>query len=135
VLEPIQYGWRIYVGEKNRSENLAQSALFDYHDTNIEGWHFRNEDNTDSGHVHGDAYSQDDRELYFPRVGETISVPQTINQTNMEDIWQMGDRIAAFGQGEFKITQMKLSPPRLHETATIEEMNFQCKLTWRRKSS
>ncbi len=74
--------------------------------------------------------SQDDREFIFsPEVGKTINAPESTNEITENDI----DRIQAFGQGELKITHMKLSPPKLHGIASIEEMNFHCKLTWRRK--
>jgi hypothetical protein len=98
--------------------------------TEIEGWHFRNEDNTDSGNDHSDMMSSDDREFIFsPEVGKTINAPESTNDITEDDI----DRIEAFGQGELKIKRLKLSPPQLHGTASIEQMNFDCKLTWRRK--
>ncbi|MGA9779163.1 MAG: hypothetical protein WBS33_12910 [Verrucomicrobiia bacterium] len=132
ALEPIAYGWEICVYEKGRKEDLAELTLplHGPNPTNIEGWHFRNEDNTDSSNDHSDEMSQDDREFIFsPEVGKTINAPESTNEITENDI----DRIQAFGQGELKITHMKLSPPKLHGIASIEEMNFHCKLTWRRK--
>lgn len=132
VLEPIQYGWWICVYEKGRKDNLAGLTLplHGPNPTDIEGWHFRNEDNTgpNDGRLN---VPQEDREFIFsPEVGETINAPKSTNSITMEDI----DRIDAFGQGELEITHMKLSPSRLHETASIQQMNFRCKLTWRRKN-
>jgi hypothetical protein len=132
ALEPMQYGWGISVCEKGREENLAGLTLplHGPNPTEIEGWHFRNEDNTDSGNDHSDMMSSDDREFIFsPEVGKTINAPESTNEITEDDI----DRIEAFGQGELKIKRLKLSPPQLHGTASIEQMNFDCKLTWRRK--
>ena len=133
TLEPMQYGWTIAVYEKGRKEDLAYLTLplHGPNPTDIEGWHFRNEDNTDSSNEHSVVMLNDDREFIFsPEVGKTINAPESTNEITMDDI----DRIQAFGQGELKITRLKLSPPQLHGTASIEQMNFDCKLTWRRKN-
>ena len=133
ALEPIQYGWEISVYEKGRKEDLAELTLplHGPNPTDIEGWHFRNEDNTDSSNEHNDTMSSDDREFIFsPEVGKTINASESTNDITMDDI----DRIQAFGQGELKITRLKLSPPQLHVTAGMEQMTFDCKLTWRRKN-
>lgn len=132
ALEPIQYGWGICVYEKGRKENLAGLTLplHGPNPTDIEGWHFRNQDNTgpNDGRLN---VPQEEREFIFsPEVGETINGPESTNSITEEDI----DRIEAFGQGTLKITQMKLAQPRLHETASLQEMDFHCKLTWRRKN-
>jgi len=132
ALEPIQYGWEIFVYEKGRKEDLAELTLplHGPNPTDIEGWHFRNEDNTDSSNEHSDIMSSDDREFIFsPEVGKAINASESTNEITEDDI----DRIQAFGQGELKITHLKLSPPQLHGTASIEKMNFDCKLTWRQK--
>jgi hypothetical protein len=132
ALEPIPYGWEISVYETGRKENLAGLTL-PLHGPNpidLEGWHFRNEDNTDSSHDHSNVMSNDDREFIFsPEVGEVINAPASTNGITEDDI----DRIAAFGQGALKITGMKLSPLLLHQTAYFEQMNFHCRLIWRRK--
>ena len=132
ALEPITYGWEIRVYKKGQKEDLAELTLplHGPNPTDIEGWHFRNEDNTDSSNMHSDLMSQDDREFIFsPEVGQTINAPESTNEITKDNI----DRIEAFGQGELKIKRLKLSPPKLHGTASIEQMNFDCKLTWRRK--
>ncbi len=131
ALEPIEYGWEVSVYEKGRKTDLAELTLplHGPNATDIEGWHFRNEDNAapNDGSVN---VPQDDREFIFsPEVGKAINAPESTNEITGDDI----DRIEAFGQGELKIIHLKLSPPRLHETASIEQMNFDCKLIWRRK--
>jgi len=132
ALEPEQYGWRISVYEKGRREDLAELTLplHGPNPTDIEGWHFRNEDNTmpNDGSVN---VPQENRGFIFsPEVGRTINAPESTNEMTMDDI----DRIEAFGEGELKITRLKLSPPQLQGTANIERMNFDGKLTWRRKN-
>ena len=116
ALEPMQYGWEIRVYENGRKEDLAELTL-PLHGPNpmdIEGWHFRNEDNTDSSKAHSDVMSQDDRGFIFsPEVGAIFNAPESTNEITEDDI----DRIEAFGQGALKITRLKLSPPQLHGTA------------------
>jgi len=132
ALAPMQFGWGISVHEKGRAENLAGLTLplHGSNPTDIEGWHFRNEDNTGSSNEHDAASGNDIRDFIFsPEVGKTINAPESTNNITEDDI----DRIQAFGQGELKITRLKLSPPQLHGTANIEQMNFVCTLTWRRK--
>ena len=131
ALEPAQFGWEICIYEKGRKEDLAELTLplHGPNPTDIEGWHFRNEDNTapNDGSVN---VPQEDREFIFsPEVGKTINAPESTNEISEDDI----DRIEAFGQGELKLTHMKLSPPHLHETASIQQMGFHCKLIWRQK--
>jgi len=133
TLEPIQHGWEIYVYEKGRKKDLAELTLplHGPNPTDIEGWHFRNEDNSGSSNEHDAAIGNDIREFIFsPEVGKVINAPGSTNDITEDDI----DRIQAFGQGEMKIARMKLSPPQLHGTASIEMMNFDCKLTWRQKN-
>jgi len=132
ALEPMQYGWEISVYEKGRKTDLAELTLplHGPNPTDIEGWHFRNEDNTGSSNEHDAAIGNDIREFVFsPEVGKTINAPESTNEITEDDI----DRIDAFGQGELKIMHMKLSSPQLHGTANFEQMNFHCKLTWRQK--
>ena len=131
-LIPEEYGWGIGVYEQGQEEDLAGLTLplHGPNPTDIEGWHFRNKDNTapNDGSVN---VPQEDREFIFsPEVGKTINAPKSTNEITMDDI----DRIQAFGQGELKITRLKLSPPQLHGTASIENLSFDCKLTWRRKN-
>jgi hypothetical protein len=133
ALEPIKHGWGISVYEQGRKEDLAELTLplHGPNPTDIEGWHFRNEDNIGASNEHDAVMGNDIREFIFsPEVGKTINAPESTNDIAMDDI----DRIVAFGQGELKITRLKLSPPQLHGTASIEKMNFDCKLTWRRKN-
>jgi hypothetical protein len=128
ALEPAQYGWCISVYEKGRKEDLAELTLPLYgpNPRAIEGRHFRNEANTAPMNV-----PQENREFIFsPEVGRTINPPESTNRITEDDI----DRIGAFGQGELKITRLKLSPPQGHGIASIGQMKFDCKLTWRRKN-
>jgi hypothetical protein len=132
TLEPIQYGWEISVHEKGRKDDLAGLTLplHGPNPTDIEGWHFRNDDNTGPSTMNSSVFSQDDREFIFsPEVGKTINAPESTNDISEDDI----DRIEAFGQGELRITRLKLSPPLPGHTANIRQMDFNCQLTWRQK--
>ncbi|HSY17120.1 MAG TPA: hypothetical protein VK815_02245 [Candidatus Acidoferrales bacterium] len=132
ALDPMQYGWEISVHEKGREDDLAGLTL-PLHGPNprdIEGWDFRNEDNTGPSTMNSSVFSQEDREFVFSsEVGKSINGPESTNDISEDDI----DRIAAFGEGELKITSLKLSPPHQSGTADIRRMDFNCKLTWRQK--
>lgn len=133
ALESTEHGWKICVYEQGRKEDLTDLTMpLDGSrpiPTDIEGYDFRNEDNTGPTHVHSGL--EEEREFLFsPEVRDILGGAQATNGTSPEDT----ERVGAFGNGELKITRLKLSPPRVNETASILEMSFRCKLTWRRRT-
>ena len=131
-LEPIDSGWEIRVSERGRTENIARLTPpfhFVPNSRYIEGWHFRNEDNTGPNNGCVNA-PQEEREFIFsPEVGETIGGPQARYSVSPGEV----DRVEAFGRGDMGITHLKLSPLIENEKARILAMEFQCKIVWRQK--
>ena len=89
----------------------------------IEGWHFRNKDNTgpNDGSVNA---PQEIRDFIFsPEVGRGIEYNGSA--TTSEDV----ARVRAFGRGWLRLDHYELSPPRRGERATIESLTFTVCLT------
>jgi hypothetical protein len=128
VLAPIDNGWSIEVRERGRDENLARLTPpwhFVPNPRDIEGWHFRNADNTaaNDGSVNAPAEL---REFYFsPEVGRSLDYlgsatpPETI------------DSVMAFGRGQLTVQEHELTPPGVGERASFRAMSFQVCLVWR----
>jgi hypothetical protein len=90
--------------------------------TSIEGWHFRNEDNTgpNTGELN---FPQHEREFIF-----SPEAPQLIGK---EIVGEDTERIRAFGRGILSIERLKLSPAIRGGTANILEMDFRCDVFFR----
>ncbi len=133
TLEPIDCGWEICIYERGRTENIARLTPpfhFVPNPRHIEGWHFRNENNTgpNDGIVNA---PQEQREFIFsPEVGRTIDGPQASYAVTTE----AADRVEAFGHGHVQITHRELSPPQAGEKARILAMKFRCTIVWRQKA-
>ena len=120
--------------KKRRADDLAGLTLTVATEPNprdIEGWDFRNEDNTGPSTMNSSVFSQDDREFIFHRRWGRSSMVQDPAMTSVDDDL---DRIEAFGEGELKITDLKLSPPRPGGTADIRADGVRLQAdTWRQK--
>jgi hypothetical protein len=90
----------------------------------IEGWHFRNCDN--SGPNDGTVNApQELRDFIFsPEVGRGIDYNGSA--TTAEDV----ERVQAFGRGWLRITEYRLTPPSRGDRAAFEWFNFSACLTW-----
>ena len=129
ALEPREFGWLVVVYERGRKEDLARLTPpfhFVPNPTEIEGWHFRNEDNTvpNDGSVNA---PQAHREFIFsPEVGGSIDEAKAQRQPTPDEI----DRVSSFGRGLLHIEQTILSPPEPGHRASILEMHFHCTISW-----
>ncbi len=127
-LAPGDYGWRILIREQGREENLAGLTPpwhFVPNPTDLEGWHFRNRDNTgpNDGGVNA---PQEVREFVFsPQVGRSL-----IYEGSATPAWVV-DSVAAFGLGELVILDYALTPPARGQRAGFERLRFGVCLVWR----
>src|SRR5438093_582678 len=131
-LEPIDSGWEIRLYERGRTENIARLTPpfhFVPNPRYIEGWHFRNENNTGPNDGSVDAPQKRREFIFSPEVGETIDGPQATYGVTPGEVY----RVEAFGRGEVEIAHLKLSPPIENEKARILAMEFRCKIVWRQK--
>lgn len=119
-------GWSIEVIESGRTDNLAALTppLHFTTPTDIQGWHFRNEDNTgpNDGSVN---QPQEDRAFTFsPEVVRMQKLPTSgLTESDFQ-------RIAQFGSGVLHIDWLILSPPNKGERARILEMSFHCTVSF-----
>ena len=125
-LAPIDYGWEIAVRIAERpDENIARLTPPFHSVPNprfIEGWHFRNADNTgpnEAGPKNVNA-PQEVREFIFSReVGSTIHYPPS-----SDDI----DEISKDGHGTLTITELQLGNLEPGQKAHIEAMEFSAEI-------
>lgn len=128
ALAPISEGWFLSVTMKGReTEDLARLTPpwhFVPNAREIEGWHFRNADNTgpNDGRVNA---PQELREFIFsPSVGRELEYNGS--GTTAEDV----EKVRAFGRGWLFIEKYALTPPRRGERAAFEMISFSACLTW-----
>lgn len=121
-LIPIEFGWEIVLRSSERpQENLARLTP-PSHGINpryIEGWHFRNADNTgpNDGSVNA---PQEKRQFHFsPKVGKTIDYPLAAQQMR---------QIADDGRGTLTVTDLRLGNLGKGQRAHIEAMKFRVEL-------
>ena len=126
-LRPYETGWLISVYEPDRDDELSHLTPpwhFVPTPRDIQGWHFRNVDNTgpNDGTVNA---PQERREFIFsPEVGRTIEYRGS--GTSAEDV----ERVKAFGRGELTILDYQLTPPQRGGSARLLRMKFDVCMSW-----
>jgi hypothetical protein len=126
-LTPGPAGWFLQVTTAAR-ENEDLSRLtppwhFVPNAREIEGWHFRNDDNTGPNEGSVNA-PQELREFIFsPAVGRELEYNGSA--TRVEDV----EKVRSFGRGWLFIESFRLTPPRRGERAAFESMTFSACLT------
>jgi len=127
-LQPVEFGWSVQVSTTDRSdENLARLTppwRFVPNPREIEGWHFRNADNTAPNDGSVNAPGSLREFIFSPLVGRGIEY--TGSGTTTADV----ERVRAYGRGWLSIESYRLSPPRSGERAAIESLTFWACLTW-----
>jgi len=131
-LKPSDHGWRIAVHEEARWDDLSRLTP-PLHTTlnprEIEGWQFRNEDNTAPNTGSVNAPQEERHFIFSPEVGRVLQGPTSVASVTPQEI----ERIAAFGKGVLHITRLVLSPVMRGERAKILEMDFDCTIIWSRE--
>lgn len=130
LLVPVACGWRLEVREEGRDEDLARLTPpfhFVPNDREIEGWHFRNTDNTgpnEPGEKNVNAPGPVRRFIFSPEVGATVGAGQAaITEGDIE-------RVAAFGQGRLEILDYRLTNLEPGEQAAFEWVRFTVALSY-----
>jgi hypothetical protein len=127
-LAPIEHGWSVEIRERGRDENLARLTPpwhFVPNPRDLEGWHFRNADNTapNDGSVNAPG---EVREFYFsPEVGRTLEYSGSATPP------EVVDSVRAYGTGQLRVTSFVLTAPRSGERASFQSITFQACLVWR----
>jgi hypothetical protein len=121
-LVPKELGWKLVIRDTTRQEEDLASLTPPWHfvpnPTQIEGWHFRNKENTgpNQGDVNAPGRSRDF--IFSPEVGRSIQGPSA--NTTEEEVQRVEDR----GRGVLDIEEMVLTPPVKNEQAGIQSMRF-----------
>ena len=128
-LVPMQYGWTVEVAEATRDKGDLARLTPPFHGINaryLEGWHFRNKDNT--GPNTGDVNApQGLRHFIFsPQVGRGIEY-DLADDAMMEKL----ARVEAFGQGWLYVDSYTLTTEP-GKPAGFLDMAFTVCLTWSR---
>jgi hypothetical protein len=128
-LQPIPHGWSVEVRIRGREDDISRFTP-PWHSVpnprDIEGWHFRNADNTgpNDGSVNA---PQEQRDFIFsPEVGATIAGPGANRWPTPEEM----DRVVAFGQGVLVISDLVLADLEPGKQARIAGMKFRVTLWW-----
>jgi hypothetical protein len=125
-LEPDPHGWLIVIRDERGNEDLSRLTPpfhFVPNPREIEGWHFRNADNTgpnESGEKNVNAPGLVREFIFSPEVGRTIDYPP-----KPEEI----EKIKHFGRGELTILDYKLGDLVSGKRARFEWMRFEVDLS------
>ena len=131
-LDPSLLGWMLTVRERGRDEDLSRLTPPFHIVPNprmIEGWHFRNSDNTGpnrAGEKNVNAPGEVREFIFSPDVGRTIQGAQTASAVTGEEV----EAVRRFGQGQLSILEMRLNRLAPGQQAGIEWMRFEVILTW-----
>jgi len=131
-LEPRPLGWEIIVRYLIGADNVARltpplHAVPNPRD--LEGWHFRNSDNTganEPGEKNVNAPGEEREFIFSPDVGIAIQSPETRRSPTEKEI----ERVRAFGQGLLRIVDYRLGNLKPGEQAKFEWLRFEVRLSW-----
>lgn len=132
VLAPGPYGWEIVVTQEGRDENLARLTPpfhFVPNPREIEGWHFRNSDNSgpnEPGEKNVNAPGKVREFVFSPAVGVSIDGPDANVPPTPEEL----QAVAAWGRGTLTILDYRLADLEPHATARLDWMRFTVTLSW-----
>jgi len=134
ILIPIDHGWFIQIQDNRLTEDISRLTPpfhFVPNPRYIEGWHFRNSDNTgpnEIGETNVNA-PQEVRDFTFsPEVGRSIDGPGSNSQPTSDDV----ERVRQFGRGKLTILDYRLKDLGLGRRASFERMKFHVILSWPR---
>ena len=126
-LVPEELGWSISMGNKAPRENFCSVVTPPYRGMNalrIEGWHFRNADNTGPNDGGVNAPRELREFIFSPAVGRDVEFNGSA--TTAGDV----EKVQGFGRGWFFIESYRLTPPQRGERASFETITFSACVTW-----
>lgn len=131
-LVPHRLGWEIVIKDKRGTENIARLTPpfhFVPNPRDIEGWHFRNADNSgpnEPGDINVNAPGEKREFIFSPAVGRTIAGPEAKRSPTPEEI----DAIRSFGRGKLTILDYQLKDLEPQKQARFQWMNFEVELSY-----
>lgn len=131
-LVPNPYGWEIFIKDDRGTENIARLTP-PFHSVpnprEIEGWHFRNADNSgpnEAGDKNINAPGEKREFIFSPAVGRTIGGPNAGRSPGREAI----EAIRSFGRGTLTILRYQLADLEPGKQARFQWMEFEVELSW-----
>ena len=131
-LRPAPKGWMLSVTDERGMEDIARLTPpfhFSPNPREIEGWHFRNADNTgpnQPGEKNVNAPGQVREFIFSPEVGKTIDGPTARRKPNEEEL----DRIRRYGIGTLTILEFRLKDLEPGRQAGFDWMRFNVEIFW-----
>jgi hypothetical protein len=127
-LLPIEGGWFLEVAMDGRESDDLSRLTPPWHGVpnprDIEGWHFRNGDNTGPNDGSVNAPGELREFIFSPEVGRGIKPNGSV--TTAEDV----AKVQSFGRGWVHVDQFELTPVQSGERASFERLRFTACLTW-----
>jgi hypothetical protein len=129
-LDPAAEGWLLQVTSEDRTGEDLTRLTPPWHSVpnprQIDGWHFRNAENTGPNDGSVNAPQQLREFIFSPRVGRDIQGPDAKASPTAEQV----NEVRSFGQGWLFIHSYTLTPERRGERAAFETLRFSACLTW-----
>jgi len=131
-LEPVPHGWLIVIRDKRETEDISRLTPpfhFVPNPREIEGWHFRNIDNSgpnEPGEKNVNAPGVVREFIFSPQVGRTIDGPEAKRKPTPKEI----EKIRKDGQGKLIILDYRLKDLEPRKQASFEWMRFKVDLSW-----
>lgn len=131
-LEPRPLGWEITVRYRGGEENIARLTPpfhFVPNPREIEGWHFRNSDNSgpnEPGDKNVNAPGEEREFIFSTEVGRSIQRRESRRPPDEEDI----ERVRSFGRGRLRILDYRLGNLKTGEQAKFEWLRFEVEVSW-----
>jgi hypothetical protein len=128
-LTPIEHGWIIGLsavgfGPDDNLAALTPPWHFVPNARDLEGWHFRNADNTAPNDGSVNAPGELREFIFSPAVGREIVYSGSGTRT--EDV----EKVRAFGRGWLYLDSYRLSPPARAARASFDSISYTACLTW-----
>jgi hypothetical protein len=133
ILNPTPHGWLLVIRDERGDEDIARLTP-PWHGVpnprEIEGWHFRNADNTgpnEAGEGNVNAPGNEREFIFSPAVGRTVDGPDARKKPDHEDV----EAVRQNGQGVFKIVEYLLVDLKPKKQAGFQWIRFEVELSWR----
>ncbi len=131
-LDPNPHGWTIVIKDERGTQDISRLTPpfhFVPNPREIEGWHFRNADNSgpnEAGEKNVNAPGIARDFIFSPEVGKSIDGPMAEGKPTAEEI----KRVRQFGRGELRILDYRLTDLESGKQARFEWVRFEVDLSW-----
>jgi hypothetical protein len=131
-LEPSSLGWTITVRERGRDEDLSRLTPpfhFVPNPRDLEGWHFRNADNTgpnEAGAKNVNAPGEERELIFSPEVGRSIQGADAKAAPTEDEV----AKVRNYGRGLLRIIEYRLNNLEVGQEAGFDWLRFEVSLSY-----